>query len=108
MSGPQVLYRYQESYYSENTVMLVLSTFRVLRTTPCGAWVENYGRERFVLLTARKKFACATQEEALASFRARKRRQISILRARLAAARAALRLEPNGARQDIFGDSEEG
>lgn len=47
---------------------------------------------RFVLLDSRKKFACRTKEEALDSFRARKRAQIKILERRLKEAEIALNL----------------
>ncbi len=61
---------------------------RVSRRTPKGAWLGD----RFVLLTARKRWACNTEQEALESFVARKTRQIKILSAQLAAAEADLAL----------------
>jgi hypothetical protein len=73
-----------------------LSEYRIIKRTPKGAWIElfpSFGEERkFVLLTARKKFACETKEEALESFLARKTRQIRILEAQLTKARACLEL----------------
>jgi hypothetical protein len=47
---------------------------------------------KFVLLTAKKQYACATKEEALTSFLARKERQIKILEANLERAKRALAL----------------
>lgn len=56
----------------------------VIRRTPKGVWVEGFDRvERFVLLDARKRWACPTFEEAVDSFRARKQRQAKIPRAQL-------------------------
>ena len=62
--------------------------FTIDRATPKGAWVCN----RFVLLTATKRWACPTEEEALESFMARKRKQIRILSIQLARAQADLAL----------------
>lgn len=65
--------------------------FKVSRLTArCVFLTLGYGCEYRVLLGARKRFACATKEEALASFFARKRRQISILEAQLRRARQAI------------------
>lgn len=64
--------------------------FRVLKWTPCGAWIEHGFDKKFVLLTARKQFACRTKEEAAMAFRARKKRQIHILKSQLAEAITAL------------------
>lgn len=64
---------------------------RVLRHTPKGVWVEGRGnRPRFVLRDAHKRYACPTREDALESFRARKRRQAGILRAQAKNAEQAL------------------
>lgn len=55
----------------------------VLRRTPKGVWINDYGTERFVLNDAKKQFACPTEEEAKTSFLARKNRQLGILRAQV-------------------------
>ena len=60
--------------------------YPVLRETPKGVWLEGcgfYGSPRFVLRDARKRYACPTEEEAWESFRARKNRQLRILRAQV-------------------------
>ena len=64
--------------------------YRVSKRTRCGAWINDGGK--FVNLQARKQWACNTVDEALASFIARKRRQVSILSAQLKAAEAGLSL----------------
>jgi hypothetical protein len=82
-------YRYADIRYSNGIdefehslgyfIDVVLRTFEVTRQTPKGVWI-NYGHDkRFILENARKKFACATKEEALESFLARKKRQRSLL-----------------------------
>lgn len=63
-----------------------LHKFKVLKETPKGVWIRYHGDfsdKRFVLSTARKRFACPTKEEALESFLARKTRQRGIYQARL-------------------------
>lgn len=64
--------------------------FDVLKITPKGVWINDYGRRRFVLNSARKKYACPTFEEAKESFRARKQRQLRILRGQITHIESAL------------------
>ncbi len=61
------------------------------RRTPKGAWVCN----RFVLLTARKKWAANSEAEAIESFIARRQKQIRILTKQLQRADAELALALN-------------
>lgn len=56
-----------------------LSEFRVVRETPKGVVLDEYGYERFVLKEARKRFAYPTKQLALQSYLIRKDRQIGIL-----------------------------
>jgi hypothetical protein len=76
--------------------MLSKSTFPVLKETAAGVWLDVYGQRRFVRADAMKRFACPTEQEALESYHARKRRQVRILRAQLASAEAALSLTKDG------------
>lgn len=69
---------------------LVIRCFRILKRTPKGAWIADCFEKRFVLLTARKRFACPTRAEALESFIARKRAHIRHAEARLAGAKQEL------------------
>lgn len=62
--------------------------YHIRKRTPKGAWIGD----RFILLTARKKFACETLEEAMKSFLARKTRQASIYRHRLKDAEQAMHI----------------
>ena len=87
---------------SNRRVSLLCLQFEVVSVTPCGVWLRtgelNARRpgERWVRRDAHKRWACPTKEEALRSYRARKRRQIKILRAQLREAKAALQLTQDG------------
>lgn len=63
--------------------------YPVVRETPCGVWVLHQGKEKFILNGDGKRFAYPTLQLALKSFRARKRRQIGLLRHQLSHAEAA-------------------
>lgn len=68
-----------------------LFKFKVLKETPRGAWLDfGCGAKRFARIDARKRYACPTFEEAKASFRARKERQIAIYQSRITDAKSAL------------------
>lgn len=86
------MYRYKEVRYSNYILMLVKMEFEVIKETPKGYWIDNYGKKRFVLKDSTKRYACLTPEDAFISYQARKKRQIKILEAKLAEAKAALRL----------------
>lgn len=60
--------------------------YEVVKHTPKGVKLKTYNGERLVLHASRKKFACATEEEALHSYIHRKRRQVSILQSKLSGA----------------------
>lgn len=66
--------------------------YPIVKRTAKGAWIDVYGTQRFVLLTARKQYACETSELAAESFRHRKAKQIRILKRQIAEAEAALRV----------------
>lgn len=70
--------------------------YPVTRRTPRGVWLDCHGVPRFVLANARKRFACPTREEAMASFRARKQRQVTLLRNQLRRVEQALWLADLG------------
>lgn len=57
---------------------VALREYEVAKETPKGVWLRSFMTRRFVLRGARKQFACATIEQALASYLARKRKQASI------------------------------
>lgn len=99
----EALYRFEEAIYSPGvddfddplpgyTMEVHLHKFPIERRTPKGVWIRGWGGMRFVLLSARKRYACPTIEEALESFQARKNRQIKILKGQLQRAELALSL----------------
>ena len=78
--------------YSVTPPRLEMQWWQVNRRTPKGAWIGG----RFVLLTATKRWACNTEDEALESFKARKQKQIAILTSKLRLAERELALtDPN-------------
>jgi len=97
------LYRYEERRYVDQPIEIELRKLRVLKQTAKGIWIQDWYHKkgkRFVLFNSRKKYACLTEEEALESFKARKSRQVKILRKQLNCAEVALSIAkgetPNG------------
>jgi|GEM_PF-3014061 len=103
----EYLYRYVDVAYSlgcdeyDNpypgyNLKVELKKFKIIKRTPKGAWLAFYDglfledSKKFVLLSARKKYACETKELALESFVARKRRQVRILGSCIKRAETAL------------------
>lgn len=70
-----------------------LNLYRVHSHTPCGVWLDDGcgQRWRFICNKWAKRFACPTVEEAIASFHARKKRQVALLNAQIRRAQAAVR-----------------
>lgn len=73
--------------HSHSIQRINIRRFKVIRHTPKGVWIDEYGEERFVLGRARKQYAVPTVEIALHDLRARKIRQESIYLARAKNAR---------------------
>lgn len=63
---------------------IYLHEYEVLKETPKGVWINRYGTPRFVLLNARKRFACPSKEEAKQSFLARKQAHLRHLNRKIA------------------------
>ena len=73
-------------------VVLQLRPYEVLKRTDKGARIADYRpKGRWIANAWNKHWACATIDEAVASFRARKHRQISIYKGRISKIEAALR-----------------
>lgn len=121
MSQPTTMYRYEERRYApslderDNPIPgsgrteIILMEFKVIRSTPKGVWIGDWG-DRFVLLSARKRYACPTIEEALESFLARKRRQARILEKQLEGVRSLIYMAEHGGAPrpaNLPGDSSE-
>lgn len=99
ISKDRMLYRYEDSLVwddmDNSRVVVELCKYRITKITECGVRVRTtpfqHGNKgtKFILLTARKQWACVTPELALVSFIARKRRQVGILEAQLSKANLA-------------------
>ena len=87
----EYLYRYQEAIYGNGVdefdeplpgynIKIQLKKYEIVRRTPKGAWIKMFfDKDKFVLLEAKKKFACETKEDAIESLIKRKSRQFSIV-----------------------------
>lgn len=94
-------YRYQEFRYSHGVdqfddplpgydLRVNLLTFGVVKKTPKGVWICQtidtgvfmgiHGIKKFILNSARKKYACPTKADAINAFLARKLRQRKIVK----------------------------
>ena len=98
-------YRYEDVQY-EDGPRIMERLYYLVRETPCGYWIStrrHYNeadegewffnideRKRWVSKTSIKRWAYPTKEEAMANFKARKRRQIDILEYRLIRAKKSL------------------
>lgn len=95
--------------YENRLDVVLLEEYPIVKRTPCGAWINVYGKQRFVLekdslnCQTRKRFAYATVEEARVSFFARKRRQLLILRAQLESVEGAIKALEEGRIADYSG-----
>jgi len=78
----------ERELYGTTNPKLELCWYTVKKRTPCGAWIDS----KFVNLNCAKRYAVPTEEEALESFKARKKRQIKILSSRLSEAEEELQL----------------
>lgn len=94
-------FRYSERSYLPLT--LVLEKWPVFKETPKGVWLGAAGGpKKFVNTSWKKRFACPSIEEALQSFIARKRRQISILDHQLRRAKTALAIAQSSPRPETL------
>lgn len=59
LSNPSVRVYYHCAFYP------------VTKRTQCGAWIDEYGRKRFILTDAVKKWAAPTKKEAWLNYKAR-------------------------------------
>jgi hypothetical protein len=105
MADQVKFYRYEDVQY-EDGPRIHEQVLYLVRETPCGYWISpnrHYNeqdedkwfmaftdRKRWVSKTSIKRYAYPTKQEAMANFKARKRRQIDILEYRLNRAKIAL------------------
>lgn len=100
-------YRYQEEAnpvfdmdgdcIGRGSTRIRLHVFEASVATPCGTWLSHYGMEKYkwVSHTSMKRFAYPDLDQALIGFRARKRRQLKILEARIKPVKRALEIIEN-------------
>ncbi len=103
----KVLYRYNVMLFFEGRPKVLLSEYLVTKETECGWWIggnkpkfephsfHTYTSKKWVSKTTRKRFAYPTKEEALVNFKARKQRQILIIKGQLERAKEALLIIEN-------------
>jgi hypothetical protein len=90
MNLPKILYRY-DAYGDHINPYIFLTRYHVLSHTPKGCWIEiAWKKKKFILLGARKRYACPTIKEAQTSFFHRKYRQLRILKAQVEAVQATI------------------
>jgi hypothetical protein len=102
--APEVWYRFDDQDYSvaddwsehsHTQYGVQVIEFHVVKHTPKGVWLirsNGWGHKRFVLHTAKKRFACATKELAKESYIARKNKQIRIYQYRIQEAEHHIRI----------------
>lgn len=88
----EVWYRITDQWVGRDSVGLVLTTYRVLKHTPKGVFLDTEIGKRWVSDSTRKRYAYPTQQLALESFIKRKQRQIRLVSVTLRRAQAALDL----------------
>ena len=95
-------------YYNQG-IDVVLEKFKLLKETPAGYWIipeyqdpveplvmfKDTWYRKWISKTSRKRFAYPTKEEALDSFKMRKKRQIPILEGQLDCVKEALKVAEN-------------
>ena len=81
-----------ESVYSGSSLEVVCLEYEVKKETKCGYWIDLLGKNKWVSKKTTKRFAYPDKDQAMESFKKRKKRQIKILKANLEIAECALAL----------------
>lgn len=90
LNAERVYYRVDDVYMDDRTVVEI-SEYPVVRETRCGVVIGlGAGQEKWVRYGGRKRWAYPTREQAIDSFRARKRRLIEICKWRIECAEELL------------------
>lgn len=101
--GLGFVYRFEDVSYSycvdpdaeiySSYLQVEIEAYAIQRKTSCGVWIVNRaGGKRFINMQANKRYALLTVEDAIASFKARKLKQISIYRHKILKAETAIEL----------------
>jgi hypothetical protein len=107
------LYRYRDITYAppvdefdnicgRGDIEVLLDAYEIIKTTPKGDWIVGPDSRnshfdwgpRFVLASAKRRFAARDKEDAYQDFRARKKAQIRILHEQIARVEIALKKKP--------------
>jgi hypothetical protein len=92
--GSQV-YRYEDSYDGYTSSYIHLCIYTITRRTRACAYIKLWSGEKRILISAKKKYAYPTKEEALVSLEKRREKQIGILKAQIEKAEAGFRAAKN-------------
>lgn len=84
------LYRIYNYLLWNNEQSVNIERFAIIKETLKGYWLDVYTAKKFCLKTGKKRYAYPTINEAIVSFKSRKRRQIRILESQLNGAKQAL------------------
>jgi hypothetical protein len=84
MNIGDTVYRYERDHFCQKIPKSILREFKVIKITPRGGWIKDYGRSRFILNGGKAKFAYPTKELAWHNFGARTKRHVQILKSQLA------------------------
>jgi hypothetical protein len=96
------LYRYEDVQYgilneweelAGSYIKIEERKYKVIKKTKCGYWIKLFScfdDKKWVSKNSKKRFAYPTKQEAMNSFKFRKKRQIEILEDKLKKAREAL------------------
>ena len=84
-------YHRVDAYEDGPNIIIYTTSYPVISKTPCGVWIDNTyymgsHSKRFINNSWKKRWACPTVEEALRSFKARKKCQILKLKSQLQSA----------------------
>jgi hypothetical protein len=89
-----LMYRYVETHYVDS-VLVSIQAYKIVAFTPCGMFINVWGKKKWLSNNWRKKYAYPTVEEAEEAFIKRKERQILILSSQLEDAKLARKIVLN-------------
>ena len=81
-----------------------LRQFPVIKETPKGKWINEYGRKRWVGNDTLRRFAHPTVPEAYAAFLARKKKQRRILKSQLRDCEAQINMAETAIANDRYAE----
>ena len=76
-------YRWYYGYTTDSGVSFWCDALPIIKRTAKGAWIDQYGKQRFILNSSVKKWAAPTRDEAWENMKRRLVRRTQILAAQL-------------------------